>query len=396
MTTHWRGTLTPDDRAANTWHYVPFEIAFGVGAFTITLEYDRSGGAIIDLGCEGPQGFRGWSGGARNTFTITDHDATPGYLPGVAPGGWQVVLGLHRVPPGGVDVSVSLSLGSRHAQPFATHALVAERPPRPDLPSIDGLDWLAGDFHCHTVHSDGQHLIDEVAGMAAEAGLDFLAVTDHNTISHHPFLPAASERSGVQLIPGQEVTTWRGHANAFGDIGWVDFREPADSWIRSTTARGGLLSLNHPVSGDCSWRQPLTERPDLVETWHSSWTDRTSGAPMAFLFAGFPGVTPIGGADFHGRGADALPGYPTSWVLAADGDILGGLRAGRTSITSGPGGPLLLRMGAEFLVIGGDGLLLATPDGYRTPIHGERVTLPARPGLAWLEDERTGVQAISS
>ena len=89
------------------------------------------------------------------------------------------------------------------------------------------MRWLAGDFHCHTVHSDGQHTIDEVAVMAAEAGLDFLAVTDHNTVSHHAHLPAASERTGVQLIPGQEVTTWRGHANAFGDIGWIDFRRPA-------------------------------------------------------------------------------------------------------------------------------------------------------------------------
>jgi len=393
--TSWRVQLTPATRAACTWYEIGFDVPVGPGAFTISMEYDRSSGAVIDLGCAGPQGFRGWSGGARSSFSITDDRATPGYLPGVVAGEWRVILGQHRVP---VDLEVLVTLTWLDTVPAAGPVIGAsvERPVRPDLPEVDGMRWLAGDFHCHTVHSDGQHTIDEVAGMAAEAGLDFLAVTDHNTVSHHAFLVAASERSGVLLIPGQEVTTWRGHANAFGDIGWIDFREPADNWIRSVDDRGGLLSLNHPVSGDCSWRQPLTRRPHLVETWHSSWVDRTSGAPLAFLLAGFPDATPIGGADFHGRGSDAPPGHPTTWVLTSGDDVLGGLRAGRTSISAGPGAPLLLRCGEEFLVIGGDGLLLATPEGRRTVVSGSRVLLPAGPGLTWLEDAHTAVQAISS
>ena len=47
----------------------------------VELEYERSG-AIMDLGCMGAAGFRGWSGGARRSFVITDDAATPGYLPG--------------------------------------------------------------------------------------------------------------------------------------------------------------------------------------------------------------------------------------------------------------------------------------------------------------------------
>jgi hypothetical protein len=392
----WRERLTPATRAAGTWMEIPFEVPIGAGAFTVDLDYDRSSGAVIDLGCDGPQGFRGWSGGARRTFSITDTAATPGYLPGIVPGEWRVVLGQHRVPADQVTAEVTVTwVDTVPAEPDPIRVAV-QRPPRPELPEVNGMRWLAGDLHCHTVHSDGHHAIDEVAVMAAEAGLDFLAVTDHNTVSHHTHLPAAAERTGVQLIPGQEVTTWRGHANAFGDIGWIDFRRPADDWVRSVTARGGLLSLNHPVSGDCSWRQPLTQRPQLVETWHSSWLDRTSGAPLAFLLAGFPDATPIGGADFHGRGSDGPPGHPTTWVLTEGDDVLGGLRAGRTSISAGPGAPLLLRCGDEFLVIDGDGLLLATPDGRRTVVDGSRTLLPAQPGLTWLEDGHTGIQAISA
>ena len=36
----------------------------------VTLCYDRRA-ALVDLGCEGPAGWRGWSGGARDRFAIT-------------------------------------------------------------------------------------------------------------------------------------------------------------------------------------------------------------------------------------------------------------------------------------------------------------------------------------
>ena len=53
------------------------------------------------------------------------------------------------------------------------------------------MQWLAGDFHSHTVHSDGVLSVGGLAALAASRGLDFLAVTDHNTTSHHAHLPEA-------------------------------------------------------------------------------------------------------------------------------------------------------------------------------------------------------------
>jgi hypothetical protein len=385
--------LTPEDRAATTWRYLPFDVPTGCGGFTVTMSVSDPS-AIIDLGCTAPDRWCGWSGGARREFTVTDDAATPGYLPGVPAGGWSVVLGLHRVPSAGVDVQVTVSLDPSPVPPPAPGPDLPERPPRPDLPVLDGMRFLACDFHCHTVHSDGADTIDQVAALGVAAGLDVLAVTDHNTTSHHAHLLKSGGRYGITLLPGQEVTTWRGHANAFGDIGWIDFREPADSWIAEAADRGGLLSINHPLSGDCAWRQPLSGRPPLLETWHSSWFDRTWGAPLAFHRVFAPEAAPIGGADYHRAGSDALPGRPTTWVLADGGDVLAGLRAGRTAISAGPGAPLLLRVGDEFLALGADGLLLAREDGRRTVVHGDRVRLPAAPGRHWLEDGATGVQAI--
>jgi hypothetical protein len=388
--------FTPEDRAASTWQYLPFDIPPGCGGFTVSTTVSDPA-AVVDLGCTGPHGWRGWSGGARREFTVTDDDATPGYLPGVPAGSWSVVLGLHRVPAAGVDVTVNVDTGPRPLPAAPSPPAMPARPPRPDLPALDGMRFLACDFHCHTVHSDGADTIDAVAALGVAAGLDALAVTDHNTTSHHPQLAASGARYGISLLPGQEVTTWRGHANAFGDIGWIDFREPADRWITESADRGGLLSVNHPVSGDCAWRWPLTGRPPLLETWHSSWFDRTWGAPLAYRQAFAPGSVPIGGADYHRAGSDAQPGYPTTWVLARSADtvdVLEGLAAGRTAISAGPGAPVLVRAGEEFLAIGADGLLLADSQGRRTVLRGDRVLVPAAPGLHWLEDGATGVQAI--
>ena len=144
------------------------------------------------------------------------------------------------------------------------------------------MRWLAGDLHTHTVHSDGIMSVPELARFAAGRGLDFLAVTDHNTVSHHAELPAASAAHGVTLVPGQEVTTEQGHANAFGDIGWIDFREPPDEWLAATERDGGLLSVNHPYGGHVSWTAPMKRLPPLLEVWHWSWLDPHWTTPLAW------------------------------------------------------------------------------------------------------------------
>ena len=218
------GVFTPEDRAGSPYQYLSFDVPAGCAGLTVELDYDRSAG-VLDLGCFGPSGFRGWSGGARSRYVIMPSEATPGYLPGeLEPGAWSVVLGLHRVPVTGLPWQVEVILGdvdvgAEFAPVRQEPPPLPERPPRRRLPAESGWSWLAGDLHAHTVHSDGDLTIDALASLAAGQGLDFLAVTDHNTVSHHPLLPAAGVRAGLTLLPGQELTTHRGHANAVGDIG---------------------------------------------------------------------------------------------------------------------------------------------------------------------------------
>jgi hypothetical protein len=382
------------------YRYVPVEVPPDARSLTVTLGYDRGAG-VLDLGCFGPGGeFRGYSGGARDGFTIAADRATPGYLPGeLTPGVWQVLLRLHRVETEGLRWEIRA--GTAEPVPGATVDTppVPERPPRrADLPTVDGLRWFAGDLHAHTLHSDGALTIDALAATAAGAGLDFLAVTDHNTVSHHPWLAAAGARYGLTLLPGQEVTTDLGHANAFGDIGWIDFRRPAAEWVSTVADRGGLLSVNHPLAADCAWRQPLPVRPPLAEIWHSGWWDRTWGAPLAWLLGWDLGTIPVGGSDFHTPEHTERLGQPTTWVAATSpstSDILAGLAAGRTAISASPDGPLLLRVGGELVALGADGLLLTGFSGRRRMVRGDRCAFAADAGTHWLEDARTRVMAVS-
>ena len=402
--TRHNGRWTWEDRFASPWQYLPVEVPDGAHGLRAELEYERSG-AVLDLGCIAPSGFRGWSGGARRSFVISPDAATPGYLPGeLEPGTWQVMIGLHRVPHGGADYRLTVRVSSAPgelAPPPPPEPLppLADRPPRRELPADPGRRWLAGDLHTHTVHSDGAMTVPELARFAVGQGLDFLAITDHNTISHHAELPTVAAAHGIILVPGQEVTVEAGHAGALGDVGWIDFRRPADSWLDATERAGGLLSVNHPIGGHLSWTIPMRRRPPLAEVWHWSWLDRRWTTPLAWWLAWDPGAIPVGGSDWHRPGDDAPPGSPTTWV-ECDGDgpgaVLDGLRRGRTAISANRDGPVLLRMDGELVAVGADGTLLVGPEGPLAWVRGPLDRLPGSAGCHRLTDAAGATLALTA
>jgi PHP domain len=401
--TRHAGTWTIDDRCQSTWQYLPVEVPPGSSALTVELDYGADG-AVLDLGCFGPAGFRGWSGGARRSFTVGAKTATPGYLPGeLEPGTWQIVLGLHRIPAEGASYRLVARTDGQRTGPGldASRQSVpaAERPARREFPASDGQRWLAGDLHSHTLHSDGSMTVAELARFAAGRGLDFLAVTDHNTISHHAELAAASAPHGIALLPGQELTVERGHANALGDLGWLDFREPADAWLEQTEQRGGLLSVNHPYGGEVSWACPMRRRPPLIEVWHWSWLDLRWTTPLSWWLAWHPGAIPVGGSDWHRPGYDAPPGTPTTWVLSEEAEpdaILAAIGAGQVAISATRDGPVLLRAGGELIAADADGAVLVGPEGPRARVRGDLVTFSAGPGPHRLTDPAGATLALTA
>lgn len=400
---HITRLLTPDDQAAEPYLEIPFEIRDSP-SLEVLLEYDKSN-AVIDLGCEGPNGWRGWSGGAKDRFVITSTAASTGYSSGrLEEGVWAIVLGLHRVPAAGVSVRLTINVPAKGdvepepAAPPPASAILASR--RRHLPADRGQLWLAGDCHAHTLHSDGTLSVRQLAAQSARNGLDFLAVTDHNTVSHHRELSSAGAEYGITLLPGQEVTTARGHANAYGRVDWVDFRNHPDSWIEQVEQEGGFLSINHPVSNDCSWQWPLHRKPTHVEVMHASWLqDPTDTSIWAWWNAWGGDGIPLGGGDFH-RNEDGHPtGLPTTWVMAAgstEEDILAALKVGPTAVSMGIEAPLLLRIAGELVAVDAEGTVLVDVEGRRRLIRGPRENLADNAGGPYrLETADRRILAIS-
>lgn len=217
------------------------------------------------------------------------------------------------------------------------------------------------------------------------------------------------------MVPGQEVTTHAGHANAFGEIGFVDFRCSAQQWADDVAERGGLLSINHPVSGDCSWLHEMERGPDGVELYHGSWYEEPIATSVLAWFQRWRrNVTLIGGSDFHNRNTSLRPGLPTTWVAAKECTaeaILDGIKAGRTTITAASTFlsetearpvhdtvPILIRQGEELLAVAATGLVLVSGLGRRQMVEcdDEIIIAPREEGPYRLENSHRVVVALSA
>ena len=384
--------FTRSHRAESIYQYVPFDVPQNCDGITITMRYDDSL-STVDLGLFDPTGFRGWSGGERELIQLAQEQATPGYLPGeIAAGTWFVALGLHQVAFDGVRVEVTVEFGSPSFPPEEIRQQLSDRPPRRILEAMAGYRWMAADFHTHSTHSDGKLTLNELANLGASRGLEILAITDHNTISHHSHLPRIAKEVGINLLAGHEVTTATGHANAFGQIEWTDFREATTRWLEDVSNRGGLLSINHPLAAPCHWNREYPDGVPLMELWHSSW-DRIGSDPIDYWQdKGSP--IPIGGSDFHRIGSDGLPGDPTTWVLVkteqievTEEQVMDALRSGRVAISANPTAPVVFPIGDNVAVQDGEGATLISPSGVKTKIDKEFMEVKSEKGLYLLKSD---------
>lgn len=347
-----------------TYKPVTFEVPEGVTRLTVAFDYTgRDQKTVVDIGLMDPHRFRGWSGGNKRTFTLAIEDATPSYLPGPLPAGrWTLLLG---VPNTRAETVAS----------FEARIFLERTPGAPSLavsPLKADAGWYRGDLHAHTGHSDGACQtqggarapcpVYRTAEAAAARGLDFIAITDHNTTSHFDAmaqLQPAFDR--LLLIPGREVTTFHGHANVFGPTAFIDFRlgDRALPDVRAlqdlVETAGGLLSINHPSapSGEacmgCGWTAADTDyaRVGAIEVANGGSERAQGGAEGPLLGVAFwetqlnagQRITAIGGSDNHDAGLSpdiaSSIGRPTTVVHAQElstAGLLAGLRAGRVFI----------------------------------------------------------------
>lgn len=67
---------------------------------------------------------------------------------------------------------------------------------------------MKGDLHCHTKLSDGSLGIEDIIIQAKRTGIDFISITDHDTMSSISRAKILGERYGVHTVPGVELSAW--------------------------------------------------------------------------------------------------------------------------------------------------------------------------------------------
>ncbi|WP_456447816.1 PHP domain-containing protein [Thiolapillus sp.] len=71
---------------------------------------------------------------------------------------------------------------------------------------------LKYDLHSHSTVSDGTLTPGELVALAADSGVDVLALTDHDNVSGMPEARVVAQEKGIRLIPGVEVSvSWNGY-----------------------------------------------------------------------------------------------------------------------------------------------------------------------------------------
>ena len=116
--------------------------------------------------------------------------------------------------------------------------------------------WYKGDFHTHTVYSDGSMTRERNLVSAKNQKLDFFVATDHNIMTH--YWPNDNE---VVTFPGTELTTPLGHANflfaekpIFSNFSLEDmYSEEGVNNIIKCNQQNGLFSINHPFLSPWAW-----------------------------------------------------------------------------------------------------------------------------------------------
>jgi hypothetical protein len=335
--------------------FLDFDVPAGIQEIEVRHD-DQSPMNILDFGLDDPNGYRGWGGGTTDPTIVNTLNASPGYPPGpIVAGRWRVVVGKAKIVASPARYHVEIDL---RAAP--TLAPVPRAPYTPPPARKTETRYYAGDFHVHSREStDATATIDQDIDLAKRRGLDFIELSDHNTLTQLDFYAAAHTKyPDFLLLPGIEYTTYAGHGNAIGATKWVDHKigQPnvtIAGAVDAIRAQGAIVSINHPVLdlGDacigCAWAHDVdptkiggVEIATLgLRNGGNLFSERAIAFWDALLDKGSRAAA-IGGSDDHRAGAPggtlrAEVGSPTTLVRAKElsvAGILEGIAKGATVV----------------------------------------------------------------
>ena len=168
------------------------------------------------------------------------------------------------------------------------------------------------DLQLHSDLGDGLDTPEEILDSAERAGMDVIALTDHDDIRGAFALRdvAARRSSAVAIVPGIEVTTRSGHLLALYVENEVPMFRPLPETIAAIHGQGGLAVVPHPLSyltfsiGERALRAlaELGDDPsfvDGIELRNPSYAGRVRARRAAWLNTHVLRVAETGSSDAH-------------------------------------------------------------------------------------------------
>lgn len=136
----------------------------------------------------------------------------------------------------------------------------------------EGERWYKGELHAVSTYGGGKETVAELIQRAEQAGLDFLAIADLNTMA--ACSDPAYHSDKVVLIPAM---AWGSRENGIALIyGPGTIPEPADSpelaqaeCIR-VQSQGGIFSIAHPCLPAAPWKWDI-DFVNAVQVWYGPW-----------------------------------------------------------------------------------------------------------------------------
>lgn len=244
-------------------------------------------------------------------------------------------------------------------KPYALSAVAQEGMLPPALPyrEYDGV------LHVHTRYShDSQGSLDEVVEAARNEGLDFVILTEHNTLA--PLREGKQGfHDGVLVLAGMEISAADGHLLALGVTEEIERHgRSAQDLINEVNRQGGIALIAHPAGSKSPWRNWEVTGIHGLEVYTLS-DDMREGSPLflalqAFLFPARPfyasrlsrpaqalkhwdrmllrdgrrvGVGAVDAHEIHGLGM-RIPPYRHTFQLARTHLLVSGERLGAEAV----------------------------------------------------------------
>lgn len=213
---------------------------------------------------------------------------------------------------------------------------IADAIPERVVPRAGGYWIVSGDFHVHAGPGDGTLLPWELRRETRRAGIDVIAVTNHNSLYAARIVEWWARRfpGDPLMIKGEEITNPAYHLAAVGLETTVSGGQSAASAIEAVHAQGGVAIAAHPSR---EYWQGYDERAlallDGAEAVNSTETIalRDYAEFRQRAAAHNPDLAPIGSTDFHGwpKLIGAVRTYLFVREQTKDG-VLDAIRSGRT------------------------------------------------------------------